>query len=278
MTNRKTKDRKGKVQLINVVELYEKMRKSLGDKRNVISDDQIKEITKIYHDFKEHKLCKIYPNEFFGYRKITVERPLKLNFQASKERIERLKTQSTFENLAKSKKKEDKIKKSEENEGRQLQEKILKCLAAIGDKTYKNQTDFLKVLESAFNKAQIDLNSSIKKALLSALSERDESAEVVIDKDGKPEPDPELRDTENVPLGEDINEYFKREVLPHVPDAWISEDKKYKDHKDGKIGLIGYEVSLTRYFYEYKPLRPLEEIDGDIKKLEGEILELLREL
>ena len=81
-----------------------------------------------------------------------------------------------------------------------------------------------------------------------------------------------------MPLGEDINEYFKREVLPHVPDAWISEDKKYRDHKDGQIGKIGYEISFTRYFYEYKSLRPLEAIDSDIKKLENEIIEILKEV
>lgn len=80
-----------------------------------------------------------------------------------------------------------------------------------------------------------------------------------------------MRDYENVALGEDIQEYFNREVLPHVPDAWISKDKKYCDHKDGEIGKVGYEISFTRYFYEYKPLRPLEEISGEIKKLENEI-------
>jgi len=92
------------------------------------------------------------------------------------------------------------------------------------------------------------------------------------------EPDPDLRDTESVPLGEDIYEYFKREVIPHVSDAWISQEKKYRDHKDGQIGKIGYEISFTRYFYEYKPLRPLEEISGEIKKLEDEIAGMLTDL
>ena len=106
------------------------------------------------------------------------------------------------------------------------------------------------------------MDKSLEKAILKALSEHDETADILYDKNGKPEPNPDLRDYENVPLGEDIRKYFKREVLPHVPDAWISEESKYRDHKDGEIGKVGYEISFTRYFYEYKPLRPLEKISA----------------
>ena len=107
---------------------------------------------------------------------------------------------------------------------------------------------------------------------------RNGKADVYLNADGIQMPDTDLRDYENVPLGEDIRTYFTREVLPHVSDAWISEDKKYCDHKDGKIGKVGYEISFTRYFYEYKPLRPLDEIGGEIKKLENEIAGMLTDL
>ena len=278
VTNRKKNHHKGKVKLVNAVLLYEKMRKSLGDKRNIISDAQIKKITELTLDGEKSKIVKDYPNEFFGYRKITIERPLKLNFNASVERIEELKVESTFQNLAKSKKRDPLKKLEEEKAGFALQNTILKTLATIGGTLYKNQDTFAKVLENAFKKAMLKLDAPVKKAILKGLSERDETADVITDKKGNPEPDVDLRDYENVPLGEDIRTYFKREVLPHVPDAWISEDKKYCDHKDAKIGKVGYEISFTRYFYEYKPLRPLDEIGGEIKKLEDEIAGMLTDL
>ena len=278
LSNRKKKDRKGKVQLINAVEFYEKMRKSLGDKRNYITDEQIKTITKIYKEFKESKYCKIFNNEFFGYRKITIERPLKLNFCASKDRIEKLKSNTTYENLAKSKKRDILKKEDDEKAGIELQKKIIKVLNTIGDTLYKNKHTFIKILDEAFNKTNLKLDAALEKAILDAFSEHDETADIITDKKGNPEPDTELRDYENVLLGEDIEEYFKREVLPHIPDALISQDKKYKDNKDGEIGKVGYEISFTRYFYEYKPLRPLSEIENDIKILEGEILEMLKGL
>lgn len=278
LTNRKKSHHKGKIKLINAVELYEKMRKSLGDKRNYISDEQIQKITVAVLDGEKPGFVQIHPNEFFGYRKITIERPLKLNFQASAERIEKLKLETAFENIAKSKKRDPIKKAGEEKAGRALQKKILSALADIGDTLYKNQDKFIKVLDGAFKKAGLVLDTPIKKVILKGLSERDETADVITDKKGSPEPDVDLRDYENVPLGEDIREYFKREVLPHVSDAWISEDKKYCDHKDGEIGKIGYEISFTRYFYEYKPLRDLGEINSDIQKIESEIDGVLKDL
>ena len=254
------------------------MRKSLGDKRNIISDEQIKKITELALDGEKSKITKVFPNEFFGYRKITIERPLKLNFQSSAERLEKLKAETTFQNLAKSKKRDPIKKLEEEKAGFAFQTAILKALTTIGDTLYKNQNKFVGVLEQDFKKADLKLDAPVKKTILKGLSERDETADVIADKKGNPEPDTDLRDYENVPLGEDINEYFAREVLPHVPDAWISTDKKYCDHKDGKIGKVGYEISFTRYFYEYKPLRPLEEIGADIKKLEDEIAKMLTDI
>ncbi len=278
LSDRKRPERQGKVQIINAVMFFEKMRKSLGDKRNYISDEQIETITKIYNEFRENKFCKIFDNSFFGYRKVTIERPLRLNFQASHERIERIKTQPAFINIAKSNKKDPSKQDIEEKQGLLFQELILRALQSVGDTLYKNMDAFSNILDNTFKDYGIIADIPLKKAIIQALSERDATADVVVDKKGNPEPDPELRDYENIPLDQGVYDYFEREVLPHVPDAWISTDKKYRDHKDGKIGKIGYEINVTRYFYEYKPLRPIEKIDRDIKKLEEEILEMLKNI
>ena len=131
-------------------------------------------------------------------------------------------------------------------------------------------------MDKAAKAKGLKLPAPILKAILSALSERDETAEICRDKDGNPEPDPELRDTENVPLKEDIQAYFDREVKPHVPDAWIN--RAIVDHKDGKVGKVGYEINFNRYFYKYQPPRALEEIEKDIKGIEKDILDMLREV
>ncbi|EPZ47371.1 type I restriction-modification system subunit M [Alicyclobacillus acidoterrestris] len=268
LTNRKSPERKGKIQLINATHLYQKMRKSLGDKRNELSNEHIAEITRMHGDFRETKYSKIFDNEDFGYRRITVERPLKLNFLVSDERIARLKEQKAFQNLAASKKKgapgEEEIA-----EGKRKQEAILRVLEELrSEALFKNREEFVKVLKKAFKASGVDLSAPLQKAILSALSERDETADICRDSKGNPEPDTELRDYENVPLKEDVYEYFEREVVPFVPDAWIDEGKT----------KIGYEIPFTRHFYEYTPMRSLEEIQAEIRQLEEEIQALLQEV
>ncbi|MCH8903128.1 MAG: SAM-dependent DNA methyltransferase [Bacteroidetes bacterium] len=172
ISNHKDEPRKGKVQLINAVDFYKKMSKSLGDKRNELSQQHIADITKLYGDFKKTKHSKIFDNSDFGYSKVTVERPLK------------------------------------------------------------------------------------------------ENGKIVLDKEGNPKADSNLRDTENIPLKENIQKYIEREVLPHVPDAWVDESKTN----------IGYEINFTKYFYEYKPLRSLEEIKADILALEEQTDGLLNKV
>ncbi|RJQ30094.1 MAG: SAM-dependent DNA methyltransferase [Peptococcaceae bacterium] len=276
VTNRKEKPRRGKVQLINASDIFVKMRKSLGNKRHEISPGQIDEITQIYRSFAEGKYCKIFNNEDFGYRKVTIERPLRLNYQVSPERIARLQEQTAFINLAKSKKKDPVQRAEEEAQGRKLQEQIRQVLSRMDNQLSKNHLEFAGILEGTFKKARVRLNAQLKKAVLAALSEKDETAEIVYDEDGNPVPDPELRDAENIPLKEDIWEYFEREVKPHVPDAWIN--RQIRDEKDGRTGKVGYEISFTRYFYQYQPPRPLAEIEADIRRVETEILEMLREV
>lgn len=272
LSNHKTKERKGKVQLIDATSFWKPMRKSLGNKRREMTNDDINHVKDIYQEFKEDKNSKIFANTEFGYRKITVERPLRMNFQLRIEGLERLQEQSAFINLAESKKKDSKTKKAEETEGRKEQAEILSSLGTLPTTLFKDRTDFEKEL----NKTKLSISAPIRKAILFALSARDETAEICRDKDGDPEADPDLRDTENVPLSEDIQTFFGREVKPHVPDAWINTN--VRDDKDREIGRIGYEINFNRYFYEYKPPRPLEEIEGEIKTLEKEIMDMLRDV
>jgi len=252
------------------------MRKSLGDKRRELSPEQIEQITDIHGAFQESDHCKIFDTEDFGFRKITVERPLRLNFQASEERIERLKDERAFQNLAKSKKKNAAAKAEEEAEGREQQETIIAMLQTLPRDVFKDRPSFEEALEAAAEEAGVKLRAPIRKAILSALSERDETAEVCQDKDGNPEADPELRDYERVPLTEGVEEFFAREVAPHVRDAWINT--AVRDHRDGEVGKVGYEMNFNRYFYKYESPRPLEEIEADIRQVEQEILGLLREV
>ena len=125
-------------------------------------------------------------------------------------------------------------------------------------------------------KRNLDIPAPVRKAIFSALSERDEKADICRDKDGNPEPDPELRDTESVPLAESVETFFEREVRPHVPDAWI--DTNRRDPKDGEVGLVGYEINFNRYFYRYRPPRPLEEIEADIRGIEQDIVRMLADI
>ena len=276
LTNHKKADRKGKVQLINATTFWVPMRKSLGDKRREISKDHIEQITKLFTDFTATEITKIFKSTDFGYRKITVERPLRLNFQVSNERIERIKLEKTFQNLTVSKKKDPKEKTVDESKGREQQDLILAMLHTLPPTLLKDQKEFDRLLAKVVKESGIKLTAVLKKSIYSALSERDQTAEICRDADGKPEADSELRDIENIPLSESIHVYFDREVKPHVPDAWINT--AVVDQKDGKTGKVGYEINFNRYFYKYVPPRPLEEIEADIRKVEDEIAALLKDV
>lgn len=287
VTNRKEKKRKGKIQLIDAREFYLNMKKSLGNKRREIGNGEegkpnhIADITKIYDEFKQNDkrkiktadgvtkeiiVSKIFDNEDFGYHKITVERPLRLNFRASVERIARLDEESGFTNLVKSQKKKEEDRLKEIEEGKKRQGQIRKFLRKMdGAKIYKDRKEFLRDLQELDRRNDVRLSAPELQAVLNALSERDETAEICTDKKGNPEADSELRDTENIPLKETIEKYFEREVKPYMPDAWIDYNKT----------KIGYEIPMTRHFYLYEPPRPLEQIEMDIKGLEKEIVSLL---
>jgi type I restriction enzyme M protein len=274
VTNRKEKKRRRKVQLIDATSFWTAMRRSLGDKRHEISPEQIAEIARIHDAFSEGEFSKIYDREFFGYRKITVERPLRLNFQASPERVARLKDEKAFQALTESRKKNPKEKAAEEAEGRKRQEEVLRRLGALPSRLFKDRNEFEAALTKSLKAAGLKTSAPLRKAILSALSEQDETAAICLDVDDNPEPDPDLRDTENVPLGESVEAFFDREVKPHVPDAWINE--AIVDKKDGKVGRIGYEINFNRYFYKYQPPRPLDDIEAEIRIVEQEIVRMTR--
>lgn len=257
VTNHKAPERKGKIQLINATEFFQKMRKSLGSKRKELSEANIAQITKLYGAFEENEYSKIFDNDDFGYSTITVERPLRLNFQASAERLARL------DEINRDDKRANIYFSDEEME--RLKDALLKLDA---DKLYKDRAKFLPDLERALVAGKFKPTARQMKAIIDALGERDETAEICRDKKGNSEPDAELRDTENVPLKDDIESYFRREVLPHVLDAWIDYGKT----------KIGYEIPFNRHFYKYTPPRSLEEIDADLQEVSAEIMRMLQEV
>ncbi len=292
LTNRKEPNRAGRVQLIDGREFYVKMRKSLGNKRNELSKAQIDDLVRLHGSFTEGEtrdltdedpvtheprtrprvVSRIFTNEDFGYRKITVERPLRLNFAATPERIARLDDEPAFQKLATSKKRDAAVREAEIAAGRSRQDLIRALLGLMSHSTdgavVHDREEFLAALSESANDAGVRLTAAERNAVLAALAERDPQAEICRDRHSNPEPDPALRDTETVPLSEDIDEYMAREVLPHAPDAWINHTKT----------KIGYEIPFNRHFYVYEPPRPLEEIDADLQALEHEIVGLLAEV
>lgn len=296
LTNHKEPQRKGKVQLIDARHHWVPMEKSLGNKRRRMGDpsdkpkdpDYLGDITRLHGQFQEGSsrwvlfdqdgkvvsvsntaptgdlpgtatagqvwkqlvVSQVFDNEDFGYHKITVERPLRLNFHATPERLARL------TGMAGSEKRQQQI------------HDLLAEFAKRHPEPMNDRKRFLDCLQPLDRELDVRLSMPELKAVVNALGERDESAEICRNRDGQAEADPELRDTENVPLKESIQAYFEREVLPHVPNAWI-------DHSKTKIG---YEIPLNRHFYRYEPPRELAVIEAEIKALEADIVRLLGEV
>jgi len=360
LSNKKADERKGKVQLINGVNLCGKMPKSLGSKRNVMDEDDIATITRSFGAFEvvdaraldkpaEQKSnrgrqsaspkteaaktfsSKIFDSHEFGYRRITIERPLRESYQFSDERIAGLRFppkplnaamqwiyesygDDCYTHLATL---EDEIRIHFKANFKELKEKQIKDL--LNPNTWQSQKHIMeqaKQLQQAIGSAQHDdmngydaaikqagikLDAKAKKQITVAVSWKNPDAEKVIKKIHKNTPanniyglfdvdgqtieykaDGDLRDHENVALDPSkpvnaINEaYFKKEVLPHVPDAWIDASKK--DSKDQEIGIVGYEIPFNRHFYVYQPPRPLEEIDAELDAVSAEIMKLLQEV
>ncbi|HCE1512225.1 TPA: SAM-dependent DNA methyltransferase [Vibrio parahaemolyticus] len=285
LSNNKASNRKGKVQLINASKerpknggrgrsgggestdeiehvFYAAMRKSLGSKRRELTEDGIETIVKTYGQFVENEFSKIFDYQEFGYRRITVERPLKLAIYPKDEtRLEALQADKAWSKIDDS-----------------VQEAILNALTMFEDEKLLSRDQFLKALTK--NLAGTKLSATQQKLIVKHLGEHDDEAETCLVKSGKdkgkPEANPDLRDNENVPLTQTVEEYFAREVLPHVPDAWIDESKT--DELDGQVGIVGYEIPFNRHFYVYEPPRKLDEIDADLDAVSAEIMQLLNEV
>lgn len=256
LSNHKPAERKGKVLLINASDLHTPMRKSLGSKRKQLSDEAINEIVALYSRYEASPIAKIFPTSAFGYRRITVERPLKLAFYPhDAERLAALQADKGWQKLDAS-----------------LQAAILAALPQLPEQLLCRE-QFKKQLTKALGSTK--LPAPALKLLINQLGEQDDAAKVCTTK-GEPEASSELRDYENVPLGEDIHAYLAREVLPHVPDAWIDVSKT--DPLDGQVGIVGYEIPFNRHFYQYQPPRPLAEIDADLDAVAKEIMQLLAEV
>ncbi len=314
VSNKKEAKRKGKVQLINAMELYEKLRKNLGQKNCEMKPAQIDAITNLYMDFVENDISKIYPNEYFGYNKITVERPLRLSAQFTAEAIATLRFEKSiaeemewaythfgddlYKDIKKYKEKieahlcknEVKLKPADktkllstEHWKKQLalMQAAQKIAEKLGAKQFDDYNAFLPLLNKTIKELKLDIDAKGLKSITNAITWKNEDAERVIKKTEKARPeqgrrdgtilyeaDSDLRDTENVPLDQDIHEYFEREVLQHISDAWIDESKTIK----------GYEISFTRYFYNYVPPRSIEEITAEIFELEKETEGILNEI
>jgi type I restriction enzyme M protein len=255
LTNHKPAERVGKVQLVDATDMWESMRKSLGSKRRLISDSQIDDIARLVADYEDDGKSKIFDTTNFGYRRITVERPLQLAFTTDDaDRLAALKEDKGWIKLSSSR-----------------QNELHEAFVALAGQRIMSRDKFFTAVASALGSK---LEAAEKKLLQKHLSEHDPEAEYCY-KAGAIEPNPNLRDYENVPLEEDVDDYFAREVTPHVPDAWIDTSKR--DHKDGEVGIVGYEINFNRYFYEYTPPRPLIEIDEELEILETEIAKLLKE-
>ncbi|VVT33596.1 Restriction endonuclease subunit M [Roseovarius sp. EC-HK134] len=266
LSNRKDAERGGKVQLIDASSerFWQPMRKSLGSKRRLIPDEARAEIVRIYDEFLNGDagygdVSKIFPTTAFGYREIRVERPLRLRFEVTSDAIRKIQAHNRFGDL-----------------GERKDEFVELLIKRLGDRVWMDRAEFMPVFNKLVGLFGRQIPAPLKKAMIDALSESDPEAEICHDAKGRPEPDPKLRDHELVPLDEDWETYFEREVRPFVADAWV--DETHTDPADGEVGRVGYEINFNRYFYQYVPPRPLAEIDAELKALEAEIAGLLKEV
>ena len=259
LDNNKPTDRKGKIQLINAVDMFGKIRKSLGSKRKELRPQDIKKIVELYSDSVDDScsdmsspLSKVFSGDQFGYYTITVERPLQLRFEMTANKIEQLLALKPIAKLS------------------AIELVALRdALNALAGQAWDNRGDFVSALRNSLRSAGVEKPGvPLVKAIWQAVGEYDPNATACTTPRGEPESDPTLRVTENVPLREDVETYFAREVLPYAPNAWIDGDKT----------KIGYEIPFTRHFYRHTPPRPLEEIQKDLRVLVAEIQSMLHEV
>ncbi|MET8184959.1 class I SAM-dependent DNA methyltransferase [Streptomyces sp. NPDC005246] len=281
LSNRKPKHREGKVVMIDARCEWVKRRKSLGEKRKEISDEQIGGISAIYRDAEQiaadpahpdHAKVKILRNEEYGYKRITVDRPLKLRFEITEDTLTELAASASLQKVLGD-------KSMEPDEVTRRQAEFVAALKPLIGQVWSKKTDAWDDLHAAVTAAGLIWPSGavFQKALRDAVGVRDPEGEVQYAKGKQPEHDPDLRDAENVPMDRNIDEYVTEEVTPHVEDAWVAELKNPKTKLTERY-KVGYEIPFTRHFYVYEPPRPLAEIDAELKSLEAEIQALLGEV
>ena len=259
LSSKKPTHRRHQVQLINATSLWTSI-KNEGNKRRIISDDQIRQIVDMYAAAENGEISRMVNYRTFGYRRIKVLRPLRMALHINVESLAKLKDAKAW------------VKLTAEQQASwedTLQPYLGTTQSFSWAETFAND-----VARSCLTVGKV--TKSFIKALVNAFGERDPEGESVQNADGQWAPDPDLTDYENVPLTESIKDYFACEVLPHLPDAYI--DETFRDDKDKEIGRVGYEINFNRFFYQYVPPRKLIDIDADLKQVEAEIAELLGEL
>lgn len=260
LSNKKDVARQGKVQLIDATSFYTAMRKSEGNKKRAISPDQTSEIVSAYSAFEPTETSKIFDYREFGYRRVKVQRPLRIKIVITEEGFQRLDGDTAWNKLADSQKAAW-ISTLIAHAGRELAYDWLEPFAKAAAKK-----------DAALGK----IGKPLIKAFMGAFGLRDLDAEPVLDGEGNVVANDSLTDFENMPLGTSIKDYMTEEVLSHAPDAYV--DQSYRDEWDGEVGVVGYEINFNRYFYKYQPPRDLELIDVDLKLVEAEIASLLAEV
>lgn len=265
LTNKKEAKRKGKVQLIDAREVFTKMRKAIGDKRKELSDEDRETILSCWEKFEDCPISKIFDNSHFGYRKITIERPLKQLYRVDSESLDELK--SSMANLAE----KSRTKKVPDTAMEQFAVDVLNASATWKDMSWPTEAKALAgIKELCAGLGYTPTNAMLKEVLkpITRAAHTDEDrqvAELILDAKGKPKADPALRDTECVPLGVDVSAYFKNDVAPFAQDAWLDSGKR--DARDSLIGVIGFEINPNNEFFCKSICRPASEIQGEINEL-----------
>ncbi len=286
LSKNKRAERKGKIQLIDASQIYHKLRKALGNKKNEIAPEDRSTITKLYADFEENEVCKIYKNEEFIYREYAVMQPLQRSYAITEERIQAMLSKGSLSSLYDEAKVEE-LENAEELTGKDAKklenyqnnkpvfDAVVAALeAAISEKVYLTDKEFLPVLTKALAGATADKKLIDK--IADGLSAMDKNAKVQHDKKGNIIYDKETKDTEIVKFEEDIDTYMAREVLPHIPDAAAF----FEENLGAKKPVIktGAEIPFTRYFYKYQQPTPSEELEARFTELELSVSERVAKL
>ncbi len=283
----KRAERKGKIQLIDASSIYHKLRKGLGDKKNEISPQDRSTITRLYADFKENEMCKIYDNEEFIYREYTVMQPLQRSYAITEERIQQMLSKGALSSLYDEGKIRELENSEEELSGKDAKkledfqnnkpvfDAIIAALEeAISKEVYLSLAAFLPVLIKVLSSTTAD--KKLIEKIADGLSVMDKNAEIQRDKKGEIIYDKESKDTEIVKYKEDIDTYMVREVLPHIPDAkaFFEEDLSKKK----PVIKTGAEIPFTRYFYKYQQPTLSEELENRFTMLEQSLNERIAKL